>query len=96
MDDAIAEQPWLPNGPIAVEVEWRLAGYERVRYPRSTTPGETVAHRGSSREVSSDHGGRRRQRAQRARCRGHPGQAGVEVTVLEAAEVPAGALAAAS
>lgn len=34
IDDAIAEQPWLPNGPIAVDVEWRLRGYERVRYPK--------------------------------------------------------------
>jgi len=21
--DAVAEQPWLPRGPIALEVEWR-------------------------------------------------------------------------
>jgi len=34
VDDAIVEQPWLPNGPIPVNVEWRLRGYERVRYPR--------------------------------------------------------------
>ena len=34
VDDAIVEQPWLPNGPIAIEVEWRLGGYERVRYPK--------------------------------------------------------------
>jgi hypothetical protein len=25
--DAVAEQPWLPNGPIATEVTWRRAGY---------------------------------------------------------------------
>jgi hypothetical protein len=30
--DAVAEQPWLPNGPIKVDVSWRLAGYERVRH----------------------------------------------------------------
>jgi Transmembrane protein of unknown function (DUF3556) len=31
--DAVAEQPWLPNGPIPVAVEWRLDGYERVSHP---------------------------------------------------------------
>jgi hypothetical protein len=30
--DAVEEQPWLPNGPIATDVTWRLDGYERVRY----------------------------------------------------------------
>jgi hypothetical protein len=30
--DAVAEQPWLPNGPIRITVEWRLAGYERVSH----------------------------------------------------------------
>lgn len=34
VDDAVAEQPWLPNGPIRVDVQWRDAGYERVRYPK--------------------------------------------------------------
>jgi hypothetical protein len=28
--DAVAEQPWLPNGPIATEVSWRWEGYVRV------------------------------------------------------------------
>jgi Transmembrane protein of unknown function (DUF3556) len=28
--DAVAEQPWLPNGPIPLEVRWRRRGYERV------------------------------------------------------------------
>jgi hypothetical protein len=32
--DAVAEQPWLPNGPIPLTVEWRLDGYRRVSYPR--------------------------------------------------------------
>ena len=27
-DDAYNEQPWLPNGPIAHTVTWRLPGYE--------------------------------------------------------------------
>ena len=31
--DAVAEQPWLPNGPIAINVKWRKQGYERVRHP---------------------------------------------------------------
>jgi hypothetical protein len=37
--DAVAEQPWLPNGPIGLNVDWRLDGYERIRYPRSSTTG---------------------------------------------------------
>ncbi|WP_372791546.1 DUF3556 domain-containing protein [Paraconexibacter sp.] len=38
--DCVVEQPWLPNGPIATEVTWRRAGYERVRYerPAATRP----------------------------------------------------------
>jgi hypothetical protein len=31
--DAVGEQPWLPNGPIPVNVEWRLDGYERISHP---------------------------------------------------------------
>jgi hypothetical protein len=30
--DAIAEQPWLPNGPIRTFVEYRMDGYERVSH----------------------------------------------------------------
>jgi hypothetical protein len=30
--EAVAEQPWLPNGPIAHQVNWRMPGYERVRH----------------------------------------------------------------
>ncbi|WP_328520223.1 DUF3556 domain-containing protein [Kribbella sp. NBC_00359] len=41
--DAVAEQPWLPNGPIPLTVEWRLAGYQRVRYPRPAAVDKTVA-----------------------------------------------------
>jgi Transmembrane protein of unknown function (DUF3556) len=33
--DAVAEQPWLPNGPIPLTVEWRLDGYVRVSHPVS-------------------------------------------------------------
>ena len=37
--DAVAELPWLPNGPIPVQVTWRLAGYERVSHAlRSEAP----------------------------------------------------------
>jgi hypothetical protein len=40
--DAVAEQPWLPNGPIATEVTYRMPGYERV--PDSAgAPGLAVA-----------------------------------------------------
>jgi len=31
--DAVEEQPWLPNGPIPVRVDWRMPGYERVSHP---------------------------------------------------------------
>jgi hypothetical protein len=30
--DAIAEQPWLPNGPIPTQVTYRRPGYERVSH----------------------------------------------------------------
>jgi hypothetical protein len=30
--DAVGQQPWLPNGPIPVTVEWRLPGYERISH----------------------------------------------------------------
>ncbi len=32
--DAVEEQPWLADGPIALEVDWRQPGYERVSYGR--------------------------------------------------------------
>jgi Transmembrane protein of unknown function (DUF3556) len=39
--DSVNEQPWLPNGPIPVDVEWRLRGYQRV------------SHAGTQKAVSS-------------------------------------------
>jgi len=30
--DAVAEQPWLPDGPIATRVSYRMPGYERVSH----------------------------------------------------------------
>ncbi|MTD43824.1 DUF3556 domain-containing protein [Conexibacter sp. W3-3-2] len=36
--EAVAEQPWLPNGPIDTTVTWKLDGYERVRYPAQPRP----------------------------------------------------------
>jgi Transmembrane protein of unknown function (DUF3556) len=35
--DAVQEQPWLPNGPIATQVSYRMAGYERVSHPVGRT-----------------------------------------------------------
>ena len=26
--DAVAEQPWLPNGPIPLQVTWSLSGHD--------------------------------------------------------------------
>jgi uncharacterized protein YeeX (DUF496 family) len=33
--EAVAALNWLPDGPIATDVTWRMQGYERVRYPRA-------------------------------------------------------------
>jgi hypothetical protein len=33
--DAVAEQPWLPGGPIPSRVDMRLDGYARVQHPRA-------------------------------------------------------------
>ncbi len=30
--DAVSEQPWLPNGPIRMQVDYRMPGYERVSH----------------------------------------------------------------
>jgi hypothetical protein len=34
--DAVSELPWLPNGPIATQVQWRLGRYKRIRHPLAT------------------------------------------------------------
>jgi hypothetical protein len=36
--DAVKEIPWLPNGPIATRVDWRLEGYERVSHAGAASP----------------------------------------------------------
>jgi uncharacterized membrane protein YkgB len=36
--EAVEEQPWLPNGPIATNVTWRREGYTRVRHPGGFRP----------------------------------------------------------
>ena len=38
VNDAVKEIPWLPNGPIATRVDWRLEGYERVGYSGAMSP----------------------------------------------------------
>jgi hypothetical protein len=45
---AVEEQPWLPNGPIATRVHWKMDGYERVSHgpvvvQGVAAPGEEVA-----------------------------------------------------
>jgi Transmembrane protein of unknown function (DUF3556) len=41
--DAVAEQPWLPEGPIELDVQWRKPGYERVSHrPRVKAAAPTV------------------------------------------------------
>ena len=32
IDDLVAEQPWLPRGPVPFEVTWRRPGYQRIRH----------------------------------------------------------------
>jgi Transmembrane protein of unknown function (DUF3556) len=45
--DAVREIPWLPDGPIQVQVDWRLEGYEGVRHsaagPLAPVTGSQVA-----------------------------------------------------
>jgi hypothetical protein len=40
--DAVEQQPWLPNGPIPVDVKWRKPGYQRrshgQRQPTTAQP----------------------------------------------------------
>jgi len=36
--DAVKEVPWLAGGPIPVNVDWRLEGYERVRHSAVDAP----------------------------------------------------------
>jgi hypothetical protein len=42
--DAVGEQPWLPNGPIPLDLQWRNTGYERVRHrlPASAAAASTA------------------------------------------------------
>ena len=40
--DAVKEQPWLPNGPIATTVSWRLPGYERMSHGAPAPPAATA------------------------------------------------------
>jgi hypothetical protein len=37
--DAVEELNWLPNGPIATQVDWRLAGYARASYAAAPVAG---------------------------------------------------------
>jgi hypothetical protein len=32
VEDAVQAQPWLPDGPIPLQVDWRSPGYERVSH----------------------------------------------------------------
>ena len=40
--DAVEEIPWLPDGPIPVQVDWRLEGYERVSHCAADAPVASV------------------------------------------------------
>ena len=35
--DCVAEQPWLPNGPVPLQVTWTAEGYERLKTLSSPT-----------------------------------------------------------
>jgi hypothetical protein len=41
--DAVAEQPWLPDGPIPTEVTYRMFGYKRVSHEPARTVREALA-----------------------------------------------------
>ena len=43
VQDAVDEQPWLPNGPIRTQVDYRMPGYERVRHGAAATPSAVPA-----------------------------------------------------
>jgi Transmembrane protein of unknown function (DUF3556) len=36
--EAVAQQPWLPDGPIATDVTWRKAGYRHVSHAAPAAP----------------------------------------------------------
>lgn len=46
--DLVAEQPWLPRGPVPLEVTWRRDDYHRTRYGdrQTDTPGEEGTRNG--------------------------------------------------
>jgi len=41
--DAVKEIPWLPNGPMPVQVDWRLQGYERVSFSAAVSGARAMA-----------------------------------------------------
>jgi hypothetical protein len=41
--DAVEAIPWLPDGPITTQVDWRLDGYERVSHPRPAVTEKVLA-----------------------------------------------------
>jgi hypothetical protein len=43
VEDAVAEQPWLPNGPIPTAVTYRRPGYERVSHGPQVAENALVA-----------------------------------------------------
>jgi hypothetical protein len=54
VNDAVSEKNWLPNGPIPVKVQTRMAGYERVSYGRPRV--STVLQNGTSAPASASPG----------------------------------------
>lgn len=49
IEDLVAEQPWLPRGPVPVNVTWRRAGYQRV--PRGASPTGVARQAGDEKPV---------------------------------------------
>ncbi|MGH7746581.1 MAG: DUF3556 domain-containing protein, partial [Candidatus Dormibacteria bacterium] len=43
VEDAVEEQPWLPNGPIPTRVRWRMDGYQRVSHRPVVVTGRAAA-----------------------------------------------------
>jgi hypothetical protein len=42
VEDAVSEQPWLPNGPIPTDVTYRMPGYARVSHGVPVTKQDLV------------------------------------------------------